>query len=159
MRLILMLLIPLFLTSVALAQESADVPTDSERSTTGGATTLEDILARQRGEKVDNRYRSDNTGQGNAEGLLGQLGTRGVASDSDVYRAIRYGSADTTSFIQGACGWRSNPGRWHVVAELPHRPLARIRNVHPGRNGGHHRVVFPDPRKNPHRRGKNRPQP
>lgn len=85
----------LVLTVPALAQDAPD------RSTTGGATTLEDILARQRGEEVDNTYRSDNTGQGNVEGLLGQLGTQGVASDSDMYRKLRFGSADVTVSSKG----------------------------------------------------------
>ncbi|WP_170769476.1 formate dehydrogenase subunit gamma [Ruegeria lacuscaerulensis] len=100
MRLIQFLLVSLFLTGAAWAQ---DAPESSapDRSATGGATTLEDILARQRGEKVDNTYRSENTGQGNVEGLLGQFGTAGVASDSDVYRALRYGSADVTVSSQG----------------------------------------------------------
>ena len=93
---LLRLILCLFVCSVpALAQEAPD------RSTTGGATTLEDIMARQRDEKVDDSFRSENTGQGNAEGLLGQLGTRGVASDSDVYRALRYGSADVTVSSRG----------------------------------------------------------
>ncbi len=87
--------------SVAQTNETETPSTTSERASTGGATTLEDILARQRGEKVDNSYRSENTGQGNVEGLLGQIGTRGVASDSDVYRALRYGSADVTVSSHG----------------------------------------------------------
>lgn len=99
-RLLFALLFTLGLTQFALAQ-STEAPAADARATTGGATTLEDILARQRGETVDNAYRSENTGQGNVEGLLGQFGTSGVASDSDVYRAIRYGSADTTVSSQG----------------------------------------------------------
>nr|WP_234900774.1 formate dehydrogenase subunit gamma [Ruegeria lacuscaerulensis] len=90
------------MANIAIAQSSdADAPAAHERTSTGGATTLEDILARQRGEKIDNTYRSENTGQGNVEGLLGQFGTRGVASDSDVYRALRYGSADVTVSSKG----------------------------------------------------------
>ncbi|WP_170788520.1 formate dehydrogenase subunit gamma [Ruegeria lacuscaerulensis] len=100
MRLIHFLLFSLFLTGAAWAQDAPESPAP-DRSATGGATTLEDILARQRGEKVDNTYRSENTGQGNVEGLLGQFGTAGVASDSDVYRALRYGSADVTVSSQG----------------------------------------------------------
>jgi formate dehydrogenase subunit gamma len=100
MRLIHFLLVSLFLTGAAWAQDASEPPA-TDRSATGGATTLEDILARQRGEKVDNAYRSENTGQGNVEGLLGQFGTAGVASDSDVYRALRYGSADVTVSSQG----------------------------------------------------------
>ncbi|MEX0319220.1 MAG: formate dehydrogenase subunit gamma [Ruegeria sp.] len=94
MRPMLSLLILLIWTTFAWAQE-APAP-DPDRTATGGATTLEDILARQRGEKVDNSHRAGNTGQGNVEALIGQLGTRGIASDSDLYRALRYGSADIT---------------------------------------------------------------
>ncbi len=102
-RLLFALLFTIGLTPASFAQTNdAEAPaTTNERASTGGATTLEDILARQRGEKVDNSYRSENTGQGNVEGLLGQIGTRGVASDSDVYRALRYGSADVTVSSQG----------------------------------------------------------
>ncbi len=101
-RLLFALLFTIGLTQFAFAQSTeTEAPAEDARASTGGATTLEDILARQRGEKVDNAYRSENTGQGNVEGLLGQFGTRGVASDSDVYRAIRYGSADTTVSSQG----------------------------------------------------------
>ncbi len=102
-RLLFALLFTIGLVHASVAQTNdAEAPaTTNERASTGGATTLEDILARQRGEKVDNSYRSENTGQGNVEGLLGQIGTRGVASDSDVYRALRYGSADVTVSSQG----------------------------------------------------------
>ncbi len=101
-RLLTVLLLTFSVAQTAIAQSSeADAPAPADRSATGGASTLEDILARQRGEKVDDSYRSDNTGQSNAEGLLGQLGTRGVASDSDVYRALRYGSADVTVSSKG----------------------------------------------------------
>ncbi|WP_170750753.1 formate dehydrogenase subunit gamma [Ruegeria lacuscaerulensis] len=101
-RLLTALLLTFTMANIAIAQSSdADAPAAHERTSTGGATTLEDILARQRGEKIDNTYRSENTGQGNVEGLLGQFGTRGVASDSDVYRALRYGSADVTVSSKG----------------------------------------------------------
>ncbi len=102
-RLLFALLFTIGLVHASVAQTNdAEAPaTTNERASTGGATTLEDILARQRGEKVDNSYRSENTGQGNVEGLLGQIGTRGVASDSDVYRALRYGSADVTVSSHG----------------------------------------------------------
>ncbi|KUJ80173.1 formate dehydrogenase subunit gamma [Ruegeria profundi] len=102
-RLFIALLFTIGLAQATIAQtnETEAPATANERASTGGATTLEDILARQRGEKVDDSYRSQNTGQGNVEGLLGQFGTRGVASDSDVYRALRYGSADVTVSSRG----------------------------------------------------------
>jgi formate dehydrogenase subunit gamma len=102
-RLLIAFLFTVGLTQSAIAQSSDNevVTQTDERTSTGGATTLEDILARQRGEKVDDSYRSENTGQGNVEGLMGQFGARGVASDSDVYRALRYGSADVTVSSRG----------------------------------------------------------
>ncbi|WP_420584248.1 formate dehydrogenase subunit gamma [Ruegeria sp.] len=102
-RLLIALLFTLGMAQAVVAQTDeteAPAPTN-ERTSTGGATTLEDILARQRGEQVDSSYRSENTGQGNVEGLLGQFSASGVASDSDVYRALRYGSADVTVSSNG----------------------------------------------------------
>ncbi|WP_415922340.1 formate dehydrogenase subunit gamma [Tateyamaria sp. SN6-1] len=69
------------------AQEAID------RSATGGAQTLEDILARQRGEEVAPRT---GDASGAAQELSGQLGTLGGASDPELWRALRYGSADIT---------------------------------------------------------------
>ena len=48
----LILSFSLSLTAPAMAQQAGD------RAATGGAQTLEDILARQRGEKVEGRQRS-----------------------------------------------------------------------------------------------------
>ncbi|MEP2533040.1 formate dehydrogenase subunit gamma [Shimia sp.] len=95
MRALLWLVLCMALALPVAAQEAPD------RAATGGAQTLEDIMARQRGEKVEDTFRRDATGQGNVEALMGQLGTRGVASDSEVFRALRYGSADTTTSSQG----------------------------------------------------------
>ncbi len=121
---LLRLLICLFCLALPVsAQEAPETPAP-DRSSTGGATTLEDILARQRGEKVDDTYRSGNTGQGNVEALIGQLGTRGVASDSDIYRALRYGSADisVSSRGPGAAVITQDPGmRWPVFRPGPLR--------------------------------------
>ncbi|KUJ85779.1 formate dehydrogenase [Ruegeria marisrubri] len=111
MRLMLSMLIFLTWSAFSWAQEAPEGP---DRSATGGATTLEDILARQRGEKVDSSYRAGNTGQGNVEALIGQLGTRGTASDSDLYRALRYGTADVTvsSRSPGAGVLIQDAGMW-----------------------------------------------
>ncbi len=76
---------------------SAQETTEPDRSATGGAQTLEDILARQRGEKIDDEFRRSNTGDPNsAAGIAEQLGTLGGASDPELWRALRYGSADIT---------------------------------------------------------------
>lgn len=64
------------------------------RKATGGAQTLEDILARQRGEQIDDTFRQEFGQPGAAPGLPGELGTRGGASDPDFWRALRYDAAD-----------------------------------------------------------------
>lgn len=75
---------------------------DDPRLSTGGAQTLEDIMARQRGEKIDDGFRRDALGDPNsAAAISGQLGTLGGTSDAEVFRAIRYGAADTTVSAQG----------------------------------------------------------
>ena len=69
----------------------------TERSSTGGAQTLEDIMKRQRGEKVDYDFRRSATGDpGSAASISSQLGTLGGVSDPELWRALRYGSADIT---------------------------------------------------------------
>ncbi|MCB1385624.1 MAG: formate dehydrogenase subunit gamma [Nitratireductor sp.] len=84
------------LSGAASAQESGSAEA-VDRSATGGAQTLEDILRRQRGEAVDDRFRREETGDPNsAPPLSSQLGTLGGASDPDLWRALRYGSADVT---------------------------------------------------------------
>lgn len=88
------LITALFLALPAMAQEAAPTP---DRSATGGAQTLEDIMARQRGERIDDSFRRDNTGDGNsAADIASQLGTLGGASDPELWRALRYDSADVT---------------------------------------------------------------
>ncbi len=82
----------------AAAQDTAD-PAQIDRSATGGAPTLEDILARQRGETVDNSYRRDNAGTGETAPGLGPLG--GV-SDSEVWRDIRFNDANVKVSAGGA---------------------------------------------------------
>ncbi len=95
-RILMTLLVSLFLTVPLAAQEVADAP-QSDRSATGGAQTLDDILARQRGEKIDDSFRSGATGDpDSAAGAANQLGTLGGASDSEVWRALRYGKGDVT---------------------------------------------------------------
>lgn len=69
-------------------------PVDS-RAATGGAQTLEDILARQKGLKVDESFRRDAVGNPDlAAPTSDQLGTLGGASDPELWRAMRFGSAD-----------------------------------------------------------------
>ena len=95
-------LMPLF-AAQSPAQEGAAVEKEMPRASTGGAQTLEDILARQRGQKIDDTFRREATGDpAQAAAIAAQLGTLGGASDSEVFRALRYGSADVTVSAKGA---------------------------------------------------------
>lgn len=85
----------------AFAQQASGVEESTDpqqaRPSTGGAQTLEDIMRRQRGEPVDDAFRRAQTGaKANADAISSQLGTRGAASDSDVYRQLRFGTGDIT---------------------------------------------------------------
>ena len=71
-----------------------------DRSATGGATTLEDILRRQQGLEYDNSYRARELG-GDGAPLSGQLGVRGGASDPDLWRGMRFNEADITTQVRG----------------------------------------------------------
>lgn len=121
MRALIWIILCVMLALPAVADESEAAATEP-RAATGGAQTLEDIMARQRGEKIDDSDRRANTGQGNAEALMGQLGTRGVASDADVFRALRFGSADTSTTARGpTTGLLIQDGgmRWLIFREGP----------------------------------------
>lgn len=84
------LMIALLPGFAAMAEEPAMAP--DTRAATGGATTLEDILRRQEGLKVDNSYRSDAIGDpAGAFPSTDQLGTLGGVSDAEFWRAFRYG--------------------------------------------------------------------
>ncbi|EAQ43257.1 formate dehydrogenase, gamma subunit [Roseobacter sp. MED193] len=72
----------------------ADANTAVDRSATGGAQTLDDILARQQQQKLDERFRQENIGNPEAAAALSeQLGTLGGVSDSELWRQLRYDSA------------------------------------------------------------------
>lgn len=73
----------------------SDVSTD--RAATGGAQTLDDILARQRGETIDDSFRRNAVGKAEGAPITGQLGTLGGASDPELWRALRYGEANVTA--------------------------------------------------------------
>lgn len=90
----LALLFALALPSVAQQAELGKAP---DRSATGGAQTLDDVMARQRGEAVDDEFRREATGDpDSAAGTMDQLGTLGGASDPELWRALRFGTADVT---------------------------------------------------------------
>ncbi len=95
--LILTLALSPLVAAPTAAQEGAAAESEAPRASTGGAQTLEDILARQRGAKVDDAFRRNAVGNPDkAAGIAAQLGTLGGASDAEVFRALRYGSADVT---------------------------------------------------------------
>lgn len=95
-RLIVAIALVFGLVIQSLAQDAGGSQND-ERLATGGAQTLEDILARQRGESIDEEFRRSATGDPNsAAAISSQLGTLGGASDAELWRALRYGSADIT---------------------------------------------------------------
>jgi len=91
-RLFLTLVISVVLTISAMAQAPV-----VDRSATGGAQTLEDIIARQKGDVITDDFRRNATGDPNlAAGAAQQLGTLGGVSDPELWRALRYGSANLT---------------------------------------------------------------
>ena len=101
LRALIALLLTVTWMTTAQAQEAsaADTP---DRSATGGAQMLEDIMRRQRGEPVDNSFRSNATGNPDgAAGITSQLGTLGGSSDPELWRAFRFGSADITASNSG----------------------------------------------------------
>lgn len=86
----------------ALAQEAMTLPPEGPRASTGGAQTLEDILARQRGLEIDDSFRRDATGDpASAPPIDSELGTRGGASDPELWRGLRYDTADITTLNRG----------------------------------------------------------
>ena len=90
--------------SEANAQEAGSVAAEPEidRSATGGATTLEDIMRRQQGLQTDdNATRSTNLGSAEGAGITDQLGTLGGASDPDLWRGMRCNAADVTTQVRG----------------------------------------------------------
>lgn len=87
------LVLATLLFSPAWAQEAPP----ADRTATGGAQTLEDIMRRQEQLKVDESFRSENLGNpANAAPITDQLGTRGGVSDADAWRSIRYNKIDPT---------------------------------------------------------------
>ncbi len=86
--------------TIASAQQ-VDEPAP-DRAATGGAQTLEDIMARQRGEEIDNSFRRDEIG--NPDGgapISGPLGTLGGSSDPELWRALRFDDANITTQVKG----------------------------------------------------------
>ena len=99
LRLFGLIALMLTLAVPVMAQDGAPV---DPRVETGGAQTLEDILRRQEGVTIEDSFRSDLTGNPEAAaGISDQLGTLGGASDPDLWRALRYNTADITTQTRG----------------------------------------------------------
>ncbi|KIN70316.1 Formate dehydrogenase, gamma subunit [Sulfitobacter noctilucae] len=97
LRTLTALLLCLSFVTIAHAQ-SADAPAP-DRSATGGAQTLDDILARQRGEVVADDLGTGATGDDVPN--VGHLQPLGGASDPDLWRALKHGTADVTASNNG----------------------------------------------------------
>jgi len=96
MRALLHLIATLLCLALPAAAQQAVTATDADsaqtdRSATGGAQTLEDILRRQQGLSVDDSFRRSVLGDGGAADMTRQLGALGGKSDPEVWRALRYG--------------------------------------------------------------------
>ncbi len=123
LRALTALLLTILWMGAAQAQQETvetDVP---DRSVTGGAQTLEDIMRRQRGEPVDNSFRSENIGDpDSAAAIAGQLGTLGGASDPELWRAFRFGKANITASNNGPAATtliQDGGMRWLTFREGP----------------------------------------
>ena len=86
------------LLSPVVAQETAAEP----RAETGGAQTLDDIMRRQAEQNVDDEFRRSATGDPAAAApTTAPLGTLGGQSDPELWRALRYDTADVTTQTRG----------------------------------------------------------
>lgn len=92
----LMILAMLAVFCAPLGVQAQEAPA-IDRSATGGASTLEDILARQSKQKLDDSYRSTDIGDpATAAPETDPLGAMGGVSQSEDWRALRYNKADVT---------------------------------------------------------------
>ena len=111
------------LATLAASPTWADAAPAVDRSATGGAQTLQDIMARQSQLDVDESFRSENLGDSaNAAATTDSLGTNGGRSDADVYRAIRYNEINPTLQDRGpAAGVLIQDGGmpWYQLREGP----------------------------------------
>lgn len=96
-----LVLCALALTPLAAAAQDA-VPPETTNAPASASTTLEDILARQKGLKGNDTSRATITGNpDNAAATTDQLGTLGGASDPDLWRAMRFDQAQITTQDRG----------------------------------------------------------
>lgn len=122
LRALFILLAALMVVPAAVAPAMAQVVEDGfvidNREKTGGAQTLEDIIARQKGVKIDDSFRRNDTGRDDAAPAeRAPLGTLGGASDPELWRALRYNSADviSTSRSPGSTVLVQEGGMWWLT--------------------------------------------
>ena len=117
-RLFLTFVISVVLTISATAQAPV-----ADRTATGGAQTLEDIIARQKGDVITDDFRRNATGDPNlAAGAAQQLGTLGGVSDPELWRALRYGTANLTVSAGGEVAQvlvQDGGTRWLLLRQGP----------------------------------------
>ncbi|MDJ0827368.1 MAG: formate dehydrogenase subunit gamma [Rhodobacter sp.] len=94
---VLLLILAIGLPTASAEAQAQDSVAEPDRAATGGAQTLEDILRRQQGLNVDDQFRRDATGAPTGAPSTDQLGTLGGASDPELWRALRFGTADVTA--------------------------------------------------------------
>lgn len=111
------------LTTLMLSSALADEAPAVDRTATGGAQTLEDIMARQKQLEIDESFRSENLGNpAGAPPISGPLGTQGGSSVADDYRAIRYNKIEPDTQVRGhATGVLIQDGgmTWYKLREGP----------------------------------------
>ncbi|QSP95810.1 formate dehydrogenase subunit gamma [Marinobacter salinisoli] len=111
------------LASLVFTPGFAEESAATDRSATGGAQTLEDIMARQKQMKIDESFRSENLGDpANAAPISAPLGTNGGRSSADIYRSIRYNEIDPSTQVRGpAAGVLIQDGgtSWYKLREGP----------------------------------------
>lgn len=74
----------------------------TDRAATVGAQTLDEIMARQKGVAADNTVRPTAIGNPeNAAAMTAPLGALGGASDPDLWRALRFGTANVNASHDG----------------------------------------------------------
>jgi len=89
------------LTTLMLSSALADEAPAIDRSATGGAQTLEDIMARQKQLEVDESFRTEELEDpADPPPITGPLGAQGGSSVALDYRAIRYNRIDPTTQVR-----------------------------------------------------------
>lgn len=121
LRSVFILVATLLFCGMATAQDARPV----DRSATGGAQTLDDIMARQNAQKIDDGFRRNDIGQDKpGAAITAPLGTRGGPSDSDMWRAMRYDEADANSSNKGFASDVLIQSSGMAWLEFRHGPLA-----------------------------------